>query len=411
MRIPTFIAITIFTSCLGQPGNYTSSEIPTTNKEGKFPIVDTGQDRFFNNRTEIKAPKEGDAFFGQDAQFSGNQASYTDNGDGTITDNVTGLIWQKSYEVMTYTEAVKTLESFKLAGHSDWRIPRIKEAYSLILFSGKDISSRDMNNSRHNTPFLDKNYFDFDYGSNGSRPIDVQLLTSTIYSGTTMGGNPTMFGVNFADGRIKGYPLIDRRRHGEKEFTVRFVRGNIDYGRNNFSDNGDGTINDLATGLMWEQSDSQESMNWEKALAWVQQKNKENYLGHNDWRLPNVKELQSIVDYTRSVQRTNSAAIDPVFTISEIKDEGKNTNYPFFWSSTTHENMRGADAACYVSFGEALGFFGPPHSSRKELMDVHGAGAQRSDPKNGSASRFPQGKGPQGDVIRIENYVRLVRDI
>ena len=42
-------------------------------------------------------------------------------------------------------------------------------------------------------------------------------------------------------------------------------------------------------------------------------------------------------------------------------------------------------------------------------MDVHGAGAQRSDPKTGNAGDYPQGHGPQGDVIRIDNYARCVR--
>jgi hypothetical protein len=44
-------------------------------------------------------------------------------------------------------------------------------------------------------------------------------------------------------------------------------------------------------------------------------------------------------------------------------------------------------------------------------MDVHGAGAQRSDPKIGDPDDFPTGRGPQGDAIRIYNYVRLVRNI
>ncbi len=43
-------------------------------------------------------------------------------------------------------------------------------------------------------------------------------------------------------------------------------------------------------------------------------------------------------------------------------------------------------------------------------IDVHGAGAQRSDPKTGDPTKFPTGFGPQGDAIRIYNYVRLVRD-
>ena len=44
-----------------------------------------------------------------------------------------------------------------------------------------------------------------------------------------------------------------------------------------------------------------------------------------------------------------------------------------------------------------------------ELLDVHGAGAQRSDPKAGNPDDYPYGRGPQGDVVRINNYVRCVR--
>jgi hypothetical protein len=44
-------------------------------------------------------------------------------------------------------------------------------------------------------------------------------------------------------------------------------------------------------------------------------------------------------------------------------------------------------------------------------QDVHGAGAQRSDPKVGDPNEFPNGHGSQGDAIRILNYVRLVRNI
>ncbi len=386
---------------------------PTTTTEvGKYSIVDTGQERFFNNQSVIKAPTHNNAFYGQDAHHQGHQPAYTNNGDGTITDQVTGLVWQQAYEVTTYEKALKKLRNFELAGHADWRLPTIKELYSLILFSGKDVSGKNMSRvPASGVPFIDTEHFDFDYGSNGQRIIDVQLLSSTIYKGTTMGGQRTVFGVNVADGRIKGYPINDPRTRSGKKYTVRFVRGNTAYGKNNFKANNDGTISDQATGLMWDQTDSKKGMDWEAALAWVQQKNDNNYLGHNDWRLPNAKELQSIVDYSRSPQQTNSPAIDPLFNITAIKDEGRSTNYPFFWSSTTHENMRGGGSAVYVCFGEALGYFGPPHSFRKTLMDVHGAGAQRSDPKTGNAANWPQGHGPQGDVIRINNFVRLVRDI
>ena len=378
-----------------------------------FPIVDTGQVHCYNNSRKISCPEPGKPFYGQDAQYLKHVPSYIDNGDGTIRDCVTGMIWQKAYEVMTYEEAIEKVKTYNLAKHSDWRIPTIKELYSLILFIGVDVSSKEMSRLPvGSVPFLDTDFFDFRYGSNGPRIIDVQTPSSTLYQGTTMGGQRTVFGVNFADGRIKGYPIMDPRSRSGKKFTVRFVRGNIEYGKNNFKDSENGTINDLSTGLMWQQSDSRKAMSWKDALAWAQQKNNENYLGYSDWRLPNAKELQSIVDYSRSPQKTNSAAINPLFKVSQIRDEGGKTNYPFYWSSTTHKHIHGGRAAVYICFGEALGFFKPPFSSGPpKLQDVHGAGAQRSDPKIGNPNDFPQGYGPQGDVIRIYHYVRLVRDI
>ena len=109
---------------------------------------------------------------------------------------------------------------------------------------------------------------------------------------------------------------------------VQCVRGNPDYGKNDFADNGDGTITDKATGLMWAQADSGKGLDWQEALAWAQQMNAENYLGHNDWRLPDVKELQSIIDYTRSPDTTQSAAIDPLFTCTQITNEAGAARLP-----------------------------------------------------------------------------------
>lgn len=164
-------------------------------------------------------------------------------------------------------------------------------------------------------------------------------------------------------------------------------------------------------------------------------------LGHDDWQVPSVKELQSLVDYTRSPDTTHSPAIDPVFNCTTITNEGGQADYAFYWTGTTHAGLNGGSAAMYVAFGRAPGWmpvrgfaggppekrggFGPgpgegygpppgslpprPESSAEGLgkyhfVDVHDPGAQRSDPKT-----FPHGRGPQGDVIRIYNDVRLVR--
>ncbi len=377
-----------------------------------YEIVDTGQNKFFDNTKEVAKPRPGQPFYGQDAHFTRNEPQYTDNGDGSVTDHVTGLVWQASYSVLTYAEAIRKLKTFSLSGKSDWRLPSIQEVYSLALFSGIDASSRNMSRvSPDARPFI-SDVFDFKYGANGDRPIDTQMLSSTIYQGKTMGGQKTVFGFNAADGRIKGYPIQDPRRQTDKKFTVRYVRGNMRYGINDFNDNADGTISDNATGLMWSRADSGVGMNWQDALAWVEKQNRLTYLGYSDWRLPNAKEMHSIVDYTRSPQSTDSPAIAPLFQVTVITDETSRKNYPFFWTSTTHQGTRGGFDAIYICFGDAYGYFAPPNAaSPARVQDVHGAGAQRSDPKQGTADQFPQGRGPQGDVIRILNYVRLVRNL
>ncbi|UDQ96460.1 DUF1566 domain-containing protein [Lentisphaerota bacterium WC36G] len=369
-----------------------------------YPIVDTAQIRCYDNQKEIKYPKKNSSFYGQDAQYKGNQPKYRNNNDGTITDLVTGLMWQRDPgSKKSYYDAVKGATKCRTGGYSDWRMPTIKELYSLICFNGKDVDPNS-SPSNKNKPFINTKYFKFSYGSGNERIIDSQYATSTIYKGKTMGGNETMFGVNLADGRIKGYPTQSRRN---KKYYVMYVRGNKNYGKNNFVFNKNGIVSDKATGLMWAQQDSQKALNWKDALNYAENSN---YAGYSDWRLPNAKELQSIVDYNRSLQSTNSPAINPVFKCTVIKDEGGKKNYGFYWSSTTHVNSRGASNGVSICFGEALGFMEDRRSGKgKTLMDVHGAGAQRSDPKSGNASNYPYGHGPQGDVIRIKNYVRLVR--
>ncbi|MEW6702976.1 MAG: DUF1566 domain-containing protein, partial [Bacteroidota bacterium] len=344
-----------------------------------YKIVDTGQKKYYNNNTEITAPTVGKSFYGQDANYNGNQPSYTDNGDGTITDNVTGLMWTKSYDIngdgvkdtkdKLYSDEAKISAAWRrTGGYTDWRLPTIKELYSLILFSGAEISPN-ATSTNGVVPFINTTYFDIGYGelSAGERLIDAQVATSTIYGSTTMGGNRTMFGVNFVDGRIKGYPADTSIG---KKYYVLYVRSNAEYGVNKFVDNGDGTITDNATGLMWMKDDSGTAMSWENTLNYAEGFE---YAGYSDWRLPNAKELQGIVDYTRSPDITNSAAIDPIFNCTQITNEAGKIDYPFYWSGTTFSSQTTTDgrAAVYISFGRAMGYM-PQYGG---WIDVHGAGA------------------------------------
>lgn len=376
------------------------AEARTKQSGGNYRIVDTVVSEFYSNTSVIQRPKQGDPFFGQDAQYKINNPSYIYNGDGTITDNVTGLMWQKMMdEKMTFEEALERVKYFELGGHSDWRVPTIKELYSLIQFTGR------VSGQKAIKPFIDKKYFHQPLGnpSLGEREIDAQTWSATEYVGRTMRNDETVFGVNFVDGRIKGYPKYNPRTRRPNKMYFRYVRGNKYYGINHYIDNKDGTVTDAATGLMWQKSDSGQGMDWEQALRYAENLTLAKY---NDWRLPNAKELQSIVDYSRSPQTSGTAAIYPIFKTTVIKDPEGKRNYPYFWTSTTHlDGPNPYRSAVYIAFGAAQG------KMHGRLMDVHGAGSQRSDPKSGNPRDYPQYFGPQGDLRYVFNYVRCVRTV
>ena len=366
-----------------------------------YPVADSDQGACWDEAIDIVCPDDGEAFSGQDAWYDGLLPSYTDNGDGTVTDDVTGLMWQQDPgDKQHWSDAVDGADSFSLAGHADWRVPTVKELYSLILFSGEDPSGETGDDTSGLVPFIDDDVFAFEYGDPdvGDRIIDSQWVTSSVYGGSVMGGDECFFGLNFADGRIKCYPTSNFKSY----FAV-YVRGNTEYGVNDFTDNGDGTVTDAATGLTWQQADNGAGVTWEDALALCEELD---LGGDDDWRLPGAKELQSIVDYDRSPDVTGSAAIDPVFDTTPITNEAGQADYAWYWTSTTHASSNGmGGSAAYVAFGRATGYW------QNQWQDVHGAGAQRSDPKTGDPDDWPTGHGPQGDGIRIFNEVRCVRGL
>lgn len=395
------------------PQAVTSVTVPATNtcrffrvRKPLYRVVDTAQTSCYNSAGSIPAPSPGQPYYGQDPQYAGPTPSYINNGDGTISDLTTGLMWvQARGSRATWAAALAGAATNRTGNYTDWRMPTIKELYSLIKFNG--VNGPSVTNTAGYTPFIDTNYFGFTYGSGvlPERVIDCQDWTATEYVSTTMNGDVTIFGVNFADGRIKGYPrYVPGGGSTEKTLYYRYVRGNEAYGTNSFVSNGDGTVTDLATALMWAQADSGAGHDWSNALAWVQSRNAANYLGHNDWRLPNIKELQSIVDYTRSPATTASAAIDTrYFACTVITNEAGQSDYPYFWSGTILLDGGPTPSGTYVSFGRAMGYM------NGSWMDVHGAGSQKSDILSGNPASYPSGRGPQGDAVRIQNYVRVVR--
>ncbi len=370
-----------------------------------YPIVDTGVSDFYDNNSIITSPDVGQSFYGQDAQYNGNQPSYTNNGDGTITDNVTGLMWEQDMgDKIGYDAAFTKASESTLGGHSDWRVPTIKELYSLALFTGRCFGDNAV------IKFIDTDYFNQPIGdtSIGEREIDGQTWSSTQYIGKIMNGSEAVFGYNFVDGRLKGYPKYKAKTGDANTMYFRLVRNNTSYGVNNFVDNGDGTITDKATGLMWQQADDGTTHNWENALSYCEDLTLAN---HSDWRLPNAKELHSILDYNRTLSVTNSPAIDPLFSCTSFNNPDGNANYGYYWSSSPlMDGPSPYTDATYICFGEAQGQMALPPNNVLALYDTHGAGSQRNDPKEMGTGTYPSYFGPQGDILYVNNFVRAVRN-
>ena len=346
-----------------------SEEIAVSTATVTYPIVDSNQGTCYNNSELIDCPADGEAFYGQDAQYTGNTPSYTDNGDGTVTDNVTGLLWTQdlSDASMPWSEASGYCESLTIDSVTDWRLPNIKELWSI-----RDFST--------GWPWVDTDYFYL--VGDGSQGAQQHSWSSNYYLvDTDEAVENVAFIVNDWTGHIKA---LDGNRF------VRCVSGD-EYGINDFVDNGDGTISDNATGLMWAQNDSGEAMDWEAALIYAEVST---YGGYDDWRLPNVKELQSIADYSGVFPAIDST----MFNLTGITNEAGNADYPYYWTSTSNPHIDPNDEdgywyAWYVASGYAVDSDG---------NDTHGAGAVRFDTKSDDGADGPDGE-------RYYNYVRLVR--
>ena len=93
-------------------------------------IPDTGQTQSY---TET---------FGEDSDYTINPPSYTDNGDGIVTDNVTGLMWQQEDDdtTRTWDEACSYCDDLTLGGYSDWRLPSVMELMSIVNYGTYDPS-------------------------------------------------------------------------------------------------------------------------------------------------------------------------------------------------------------------------------------------------------------------------------
>jgi hypothetical protein len=257
-----------------------------------------------------------------------------DNTDGTITDRATGLIWQQGSapHYMTWNDAklyIETLNKEKFAGHSDWRLPTIEEFASLI-------ERENLNHGLYIDPmFSDRMWF----WSIDTRGTDSgEVWTANFHYGaiykleTTQGQDvkavrslPAITPVLEVDEgfiRLRSEPadltesevenLLKKHGFFSKEIEVNksFCNDSGDF-KNGFHDNGDNTVTDRATGLMWQQSSAPHYMRWNDAKLYIEKMNKERFAGYSDWRLPTVEEFASLMERENL---NHGLYIDPVFS-------------------------------------------------------------------------------------------------
>jgi hypothetical protein len=330
------------------------------------PVPATGQTQCYNVAGDmIPCPEPGpppESLYGQDANYAYiNPMSYTKLGGGgdslsdyatswvMVRDNVTGLIWENKQGLLdgvknydnphdpdnTYTwfdptapyrgtpgngtdskDFIDALNSASFGSFNDWRLPTAKELGTIVNYS-----------IPYPGPTIDSGFFQ-------------STVPAFYWSSTTYAYNTSFaWGVYFDAPFLYGYDFTNDKSTSR---YVRAVRGGLTGGA--YVSNGDGTVTDTSTGLMWQQTGFDITMTWEAALTYC-----ENLIlplgGKNDWRMPNIKELRNLVDQSR---------YNPAINTMDFAD----TVPSFYWSSTTP--YHGTDYAWGVYFN-----FGVDHYNHK----------------------------------------------
>ncbi len=238
--------------------------------------------------------------FGEDNDYNINVPSYTNNGNSTITDNITGLMWQQADGgEMTIENAIIYADNLVLGGFSDWRLPTPIESFSIL-------------NHQNNNPAMSN--------------IFTASAAEYWWTNKFQVGDATKVWSTNAGGGIGNHSKSETiSAGGIKKFHAKAVRDVTTPTTisNHFTDNGNGTITDNLTQLVWQKVSNPNLFTWENALVYAEGLN---LATASDWRLPNIKELQSLNDETVSNPSVNTTFF-PTIGVHN------------YWSSTSLPNQ------------------------------------------------------------------------
>jgi hypothetical protein len=280
---------------------------------------------------DVLIPSAQPAFPRQDADYQ--KPFNFAHQDGCTLDANLSLMWSPSCPQIPGASCAAYATQARFGGYADWRMPTVKELESIIDFS-------------HLNPAVDPTYFP-------GTQADI------YWSGTTdASSNPFGYStwyVDFSNGAVSRTP-------SSNSHYVRLVRGAP--AKSAYRSNGDGTVTDTTTGLMWkkdiEMNDPAQPAEWQAGVntflwqAALQRAVTDRTGGHADWHLANIKELRSLVDESRS-----KPALDPVFTPTPFQAT--------FWSSSPPEDVSGYQnyaLTVNADYGNGMGMLRGGNSKR-----------------------------------------------
>ncbi len=272
----------------------------------------TGQRRCYDNDNKpdynpqdfLCPSSEDEEFFGQDAYYAylgkciQKDFSLKKTGienENTIVDNNLKLEWQQtiSKDYFYWEKAIKYCEDLEYGGYNDWRLPTPKEFISII------------DHYRAYVPEYNETYFWY-----FTEKIERFWTSAPLVSDHELAWYLDLYD---KASHILGYSSVGNSRR-----RVRCVRGETP-GNASFKTatvNGDEIVTDSTTGLIWQKNDAS-GKKWQEALEYCE---KLIYAGYSDWRLPNINELASLLNYDKYA---------PASDFPDISHE-------YFWSSTTY---------------------------------------------------------------------------
>ncbi len=320
---------------------------------------------------------------GQDGESQAGAAwpapRFVDNGDQTMSDKLTGLVWSKDANpakaVKTWQQALtylKTLNSQSQGylGHNDWRLPNVAELRSLA--SAQQTSLATWLDSQGFANAQADSYWSSDsdalYPAHAwcvvmdSGYLDSHAKTGSGYLWPVRGKSETSAAAPLAktgqtlcwDAAGAIVSCAGTGQDGESQTGVAWPAAR-------FTDNGDRTVTDALTGLIWSgdanampardpsfdrdylpanawESANDGEVSWQHALDYLTKLNNERYLGYNDWRLPNREELASMIDW----QAGYPAIWLDLYGFTNVAAD-------YYWSSSSDPLY--TDAAWFVDMG------------------------------------------------------------